>query len=142
MDDFLKNKFKYIKITIAIGIGFFLAGAIFVTFSSQLPVDPFWISMCSVFGLMFLVIGVAKYLLFSNEKYAKNYKINEADERNTIIRERAAYLAFMFSNLVLAVLTVIFVSLDMMVVFQVTGILLASQYIVFFILCKYYDKKL
>ena len=142
MEDFLKNKFKFIKLTITLGICFFIIGALLILFNTQIHVDEFWVSMCFIFGVLCLVIGAVKYVLFNNDKYAKSYKINEEDEGYIIIRERSAYMAFTFSNVVLAILTVFFVSLDMTIAFQVTGVLLAIQYIVFFILIRYYDKKI
>ncbi|MCQ2971787.1 MAG: hypothetical protein MJ209_00585 [archaeon] len=85
---------------------FFIIGALLILFNTQIHVDEFWVSMCFIFGVLCLVIGAVKYVLFNNDKYAKSYKINEEDERYIIIRERSAYMAFTFSNVVLAILTV------------------------------------
>ena len=139
MEEFLNYKLKYIKPMIIIGVCFIILNFLLPIFN--IKISQFASSMLSIWGLILIVMGVAKYCMFKNESIAKYYKINENDERNTIIRGRASYLTFVFSTLALAFLTILFIALDYKIVYMLTAGLLAVQYVLFFVLIKYYGKK-
>jgi uncharacterized membrane protein len=108
-----------------------------------------------IFGLTFILIGlgagligavVAKILmermLYKDPVLAKQYEINEKDERNIRLREKAGYASWYSTMLMLAVITLIFLLLDYMVAtFVLIGVLLIHL-LSFFVYVNIYDKKI
>ncbi len=108
-----------------------------------------------IFGFTFIMIGlgagligacVAKILmermLYKDPILAKQYEINEKDERNIRLREKAGYASWYSTILMLAVIALIFLLLDYLVAtFILIGVLLVHL-LSFFVYVYVYNKKI
>lgn len=139
-DNFLNKKMKYVKAYIILGV--ILIAANFVLSFLNVDIGDFWPIMLTTWGAVFIVMGIARFLLYRNKSVLKFYKIAETDERNGLLRGKAGYLTFVFSIIALAICSVIFVSMDLTIPALVTLMLLLLQYALFSILVWYYSKKL
>lgn len=139
-DNFLNKKMKYVKAYIIFGV--ILIAANFALSFLNVDIDDFWSIMLTTWGAVFIVMGIARFLLYRNKSVLKFYKIAETDERNELLRGKAGYVTFVFSIIALAICSVIFVSMDLTIPALVTLILLLIQYALFSILVWYYSKKL
>ena len=139
-DNFLNKKMKYVKAYIIFGV--ILIAANFGLSFLNVDIGDFWPIMLTTWGAVFIVMGIARFLLYRNKSVLKFYKIAETDERNELLRGKAGYLTFVFSIIALAICSVIFVSMDLTIPALVTLMLLLPQYALFSILVWYYSKKL
>jgi len=139
-DNFLNKKMKYVKAYIIFGV--ILIATNFGLSFLNVGIGDFWSIMLTTWGAVFIVMGIARFLLYRNKSVLKFYKIAETDERNELLRGKAGYLTFVFSIIALAICSVIFVSMDLTIPALVTLILLLVQYALFSILVWYYSKKL
>lgn len=139
-DKFLNKKMKAVKIQIAIGVTLILLNLL-ISFL-KINIGEFWPIMLDTWGLIFVVMGVARFLMYRNDSILKYYKIAECDERNDMLRGKAGYVTFAVSIILLAIVSVIFVSMDLMAPAIITLAILFAQYILFLILMWYYSKKL
>ena len=139
-DNFLNKKMKYVKAYIIFGV--ILIAANFGLSFLNVDIGDFWPIMLTTWGAVFIVMGIARFLLYRNKSVLKSYKIAETDERNELLRGKAGYVTFVFSIIALAICSVIFISMDLTIPALVTLILLLIQYALFSILVWYYSKKL
>ena len=139
-DNFLNKKMKYVKAYIIFGV--ILIAANFGLSFLNVDIGDFWPIMLTTWGAVFIVMGIARFLLYRNKSVLKSYKIAETDERNELLRGKAGYVTFVFSIIALAICSVIFISMDLTIPALVTLILLLVQYALFSILVWHYSKKL
>lgn len=139
-DKYLDKKVKYIKLYIILGIILILINFYFISFN--INIGDFKSIMLNTLGAIFVVMGISKALLYKNKVILNFYKIQETDERNELLRGKAGYLTFVFSSMGLAICSIIFSAMDLMIPFIVILTLLFVQFILFFSLVWYYSKKL
>ncbi|WP_409200447.1 DUF2178 domain-containing protein [Methanobrevibacter sp. DSM 116169] len=142
-EQYVKNKIKYLKISIIIGILLLIVSNILPFLNYTFTEDNFWTNMLSCWGAIFLVAGLVRwYMIKKNPTWVETNEIEEYDERNSIIRGQAAYLTFVISTIFLALMSTVFIYLDYLIPLYLSLILLFGQYIVFIVLIKYYSRKL
>lgn len=139
-NDFLDKKMKWVKIYIIFGILLILVNFCFDLLN--VDIGEFWQIMLSTWGIIFVVMGIVRFLLYQNDSVLKKYKIAESDERYELLRGKAGYLTFILSTITLAICSVIFISIDLLIPGFVVLDILFMQYIVFLVLVWYYSKKL
>lgn len=139
-NEFYKKKMRYVKAYIIFGVILIILNLILDL--SNVNIGDFWSIMLTTWGAIFIVMGIARFLLYRNKAILKQYKIAETDERNEILRGKAAYMAFVFSTIALAICCVVFVSLNLVIPTIIVLIILLAQYIVFSILVWHFGKKL
>ena len=88
---------KRIKLSVLVNIAWIILGTILIAFSFAGKVDMFWNGM----GVSLLVIGAVRmlrnYRLNKNETYRERMEIEEKDERNRFIRNKAwAWTGYLF----------------------------------------------
>ena len=91
------NYEKRMRLSVIVNIVWIVLGTILICFSFAEKVDMFWNGM----GTSLLVIGVIQilrcYRLNKNEAYREMMKIEEKDERNRFIRNKAwAWTGYLF----------------------------------------------
>lgn len=142
-EQYVKNKIKYLKIFIILGLLLLIVSNILPLLNNTFTENDFWTSMLSCWGAIFLVSGLVRwYMIKRNPVWVETNQIAEYDERNSIIRGRAAYLTFVISIIFLALMSTIFIYLDYLIPLYLTLSLMFGQYIIFIILIWYYGKKL
>lgn len=108
-----------------------------------------------VFGLTFIMVGLGaglvgavgakvfmERILHRDPVLAKQYEINEKDERNIRLREKAGYASWYSTLLMLSLVALIFLLLDYMVAtFILIGVLLVHL-LSFFVYVYVYNKKI
>ncbi|MDL2246834.1 DUF2178 domain-containing protein [Methanobrevibacter sp. OttesenSCG-928-K11] len=142
-EEYVKNKMKYLKISIILGILLLIFANLLPILSSTFTTDEFWTSVLSCWGAIFLVFGLVRsYMIRKNPGWVEANEIAEYDERNTVIRGKAAYLTFVMSIVVLALMSTVFIYLDYLIPLYLSLGLMFGEYIIFIILTWHYGKKL
>jgi len=122
-------------------IGFFL---IVVSFAAKFLGAPEH-ACCFVAGLGCAWVGlgaVGAIMQRFNPEYVKKLEIQQKDERNTVIREKSGYIAFLVTLFTLAILAFVFLLLDSDLACALTLVAMAMHVGSFFVAMLVYEKKL
>lgn len=133
---FFEEKVKKLKIILIIGIICMALGLILKI--SPTTQEQSYILL--IIGLIIIFGTTIKYLMFKNDNILEVYEITETDERQIQLRGKSAYLSFVYSTIILAIVSMIFVFLEYYTQLYYVLAILISQYILFIVLSKYYDK--
>lgn len=142
-EKYIDNKKRYLIIFALVGLFLIIITNIASLLIPQFAADTFWPKMLNLWGLIFLVSALVRlYVMRVRPMWSRKSRIDEYDERNTLIRGKAAYATYVFTICFLALLATVLLYLDYTFSAMLITVLMFMEFFVLLIFTKYYGNKL
>jgi len=140
---YVDNKKRYLFIFAIIGLFLIVITNIGILLIPSFAANDFWPEILNLWGLIFLVSSLARfYLMKTRPELNRRNRIDEYDERNTLIRGKAAYATYVLSIVLLALIGTVLIYLDYMFPAYLVTALIFAEFLALLIFTKYYGTKL
>lgn len=142
-EEYINNKKRYYIFFGLIGLFLIIITNIASLLIPQFASDMFWPKILNLWGLIFLISAIARlYIMRARPMWTRKNRIDEYDERNSLIRGKASYATYVFTICSLALLATILLYLDYNFSAILITVLIFMEFIVLLIFTKYYGDRL
>ncbi|MDR2966666.1 MAG: DUF2178 domain-containing protein [Methanobacteriaceae archaeon] len=139
---YIDNKKRYLIIFVAIGLFLIVVTNIGTLFIPKFAADDFWPEILNIWGLILIVPSLVEFYLKIRPEWNKRNRIVEYDERNILIRGKAAYATYVLSVVLLAIIGTVLIYLDYIFPAYLVTALMFVEFLALLFFTKYYGTKL
>ena len=140
---YVDNKKRYLIVFTVIGLFLIVVTNIGTLLIPKFAANDFWPEILNIWGLILIVSSLVRfYLMKIRPEWNRRNKIVEYDERNTLIRGKAAYTTYVLSIVLLAIIGTVLIYLDYIFPAYLVTALMFTEFLALLLFTKYYGTKL